>query len=417
LIELTGVTAPRVQQGHNMSIIRLPIIRHGNTTWDKMLLPESEFDRRLESVRSAMRQRGLEAMVVFSDMVHSGRAAWLINCHVFDPRMPTLVLVTPNGFDGVLKVTARDLIFFKQFTRARLFNVDFLSGDLSHKLSELADEYGLRGRRVGIVGDNYMPANLAKKIRGLFDVGNIEHCDDLYSDLQRAKSDIERGVMRQAADKIETVLADIAAYARPGTTGRALAARADYAARMNGCQDVEFLIHMSNEHASAVWPGDHLPFRPADGKMLIDGDAVGIYLAIQIAGYWVELSQTIFVGDPRPNQIEAHRQAVERYRELLRSLRPDGNYGVDQWNGEKNVVWLHGTGTDRDESPYPATAADKVVSGDLMAAHIAVKAENSLIFVGRQIMVGSDGSQVLFESGADLAIVSSGKSETMLKIK
>ena len=377
-----------------MSIIRLPIIRHGQTSWDKSLLPESEFERRIALVRDILRDRQLDAMFVYSDMIHSGRAAYLINCHVFDPRMPNMVLITRDAFDAVLNVTGRDLFFFSQFTKARLYNCDFLTGDMSIKLGELVKEHGLSKSRVGLVGGKDMPAVQFEKFQALFAGGTIEDCDQVFAALQRNKSETERRLMKRAAEKVEAVLADVAAYAKPGISERTLSARADYAARMNGCQDVDFLIY-TPEQASAAWPKGHLPFRPVSTRELTEGDSIGVYVAMQFQGYWVELSQTVFVGKASPEQLAAQEQAISRYEDVLRSLRPGGNYGADQWNDATLSVWVHGTGADRDEEPYPTAPDEKLNAGELMAAHVAVKSENGIFFLGRQIIVSKDGSNTL----------------------
>lgn len=381
-----------------MSLIRLPIIRHGQYTWDKSLLPETEFARRIGRVRAAMRELRLDSFVVYSDMVHSGRAAWLINCHVFDPRMPNAVLLTPDAFDAVLKVTGRDLIFFQKFTSARLFNVDFLSGDLAGKLRDLASEHGVVGKRIGLVGATYMPADTLEKLRHDFGADNIVDCEDAFTRLLRDKSDVEHDIMRKAAALTDKVLADVAAHVRPGVNERAVGARADYAARRGGAQDVEFLVYSEKAATAGAWPRSHFPFRPVSAATLAEGDELGVYLAVQLQSYWVELTQTIFVGAPRPGRADAHREAAARFAELLGNLRPASNRAFDDMSDDTAPVWVHGSGNDREEAPISRRAGERIANGDLLCAHVAVRTPEGPVFLGRQVSIAADGGHML--SGA-----------------
>jgi Xaa-Pro aminopeptidase len=372
-----------------MSLMRLPIIRHGLTAWDKQALPQSEFDRRLERVRAELRSRGLKALIVYSDMPHSGRAAYFINSHVFDPRMPSLVLVTADAFEAVLKVTARDLSFFQQFTEAHLSNADFLSGDLSIKFGELAREHRLIGTPVALVGARFMPTVLRDKITALFGAETINDGEAMLWSIQRDKSAAERALMRQGADLARQVHDEIARLARPGLREQELMARADYIARKGGAQDVDVLIHTSRSASSAGWPAEHFPFRPVGLATLEEGEAVGLFVALQFQGYWVELSETIFIGTPSARQAEALQKAQQAFTELLAGLHPGSNRALGE-RDEHQAVWVHGTGGDRLEPPHSGEGT--LALGDMLAAHVAVRQGDEAIFVGRQVEVGADRS-------------------------
>lgn len=371
-----------------MSLFRLPILRHGLTNWDKSLLPETEVESRLHRVRRLMRLRGLDALVVYGDMARSGGVAYLTNFHPFDPRMPALVLVTPENIDAIFKVTSRDLTYVSRYVWVDPRSVDFLSGNLADKLAEIVAERGLQGkaRRVGVVGRSFAPISLLRGIEEIFANGKTEPADHLFASLRRAKSATEHTLLRLAAAKCEAVLAELAEAFKPGMMEMQLTAHADYLARRAGAQDVEVLLHAASAEREIEWRRGHFPFRPAADRMLPPRGSVGIYIALQHHGYWVELSQSLFPNAPKASQVEAHQSAAAAFDELMFSLRPgDVDYGAHE--NDVKAIWIHGTGLDRDEAPSPMDSEQALLDGDIAAVHVAVKRHGDVTFFGRQIAV------------------------------
>ena len=50
-----------------MSFVRVAILKHGLTIWDKALVPPSEVERRKRAIRLLMEQNGWEALIAYSD--------------------------------------------------------------------------------------------------------------------------------------------------------------------------------------------------------------------------------------------------------------------------------------------------------------------------------------------------------------
>ena len=174
-----------------MSLLRLPILIHGLTRWDKSLLPESQVEQRLTRVRDAMRGRGLDALWVYSNMEHDGNIAYLTNFHPFDPRMPGLALVTPDAIEAVLKVSKRDLAFILTHIWSPAEPSDFLSNEFPAQVAATIERAGLRGKRIGFSGRALMPPALEPQIMELFPQG-VTEVDGLLEDLRRHKSAAER---------------------------------------------------------------------------------------------------------------------------------------------------------------------------------------------------------------------------------
>ena len=140
-----------------MSLLRLPILIHGLTRWDKSLMPESEVEQRLTLVREALRSRGLDALWSYSNMEHDGNIAYLTNFHPFDPRMPGLALVTAETIEAVLKVSKRDLAFILTHIWSPAEPSDFLGNEFPGQVAAAIERAGLHGKRIGLGGRALMP--------------------------------------------------------------------------------------------------------------------------------------------------------------------------------------------------------------------------------------------------------------------
>ncbi len=382
---------------HFMSIARIPILRHGQSVWDKALIPESEIARRLERVRRMMSETELDLLVVYGDMLNSGNLAYLTNFHSFDARMPGIALVSATELDAILKVTSRALFYIANFVWCRMHSCDFLGGDLAHKLGELAVERKLADKRVGLVGARYAPAELVRGIAEVFSAGSVEHVDQRFEALRRDKSLAERCLLRLAAAKAESVLAEVIEHARPGMTETALAAFADYAARSVGCQDAEFLVYAADELAPPSWGYEHFPFRPPAPRPLPLEHGLGVLVAVQYFGHWAELSQTLFLKEPRAGQRAACELARACFEEMLEVARR-GEGGRPQWQDGTRCLWIHGTGLDREEAPYWSRSGDFLAEGDVLAAHVAAKYHDEVVFIGRPVAISQGRAATLCEA-------------------
>jgi Xaa-Pro aminopeptidase len=357
-----------------MSLVRVPILRHGLTKWDRQLLPQSEVDARIARVRAAMQAEKLDALLVYGDMGHSGGLAYMTNFHPFDARMPGFAVLTPALLEAVLKVSSRDLGFISPFIWAPAQPSDFLANDLAGQVEDIIKREGLQTKRVGFAGAALMPPALAAAIAPIFPNGTIA-ADALLNALRAEKSSAERAILRLAATKAETALAEIAAHITPGLNETELAAFADYAARKAGAQDVEFLLHTQSDRMPAANSAASFPFRPHTERALAPGEHVGVFLTLQFHGYWTELSQSVFAGAPGAEQREAYDGCVAAFEERLGNGKP----------ASTAAVWTHGIGLDREEGDDSTIAA----------LHVAVERNGERAFFGRTIAREPAGGTIL----------------------
>lgn len=352
-----------------MSFVRVAILKHGLTVWDKSLVPPSEVERRLRATRTLMEQNGWTALVAYSDQMHCGNVAYLTNFQSYEPRHPALAVVTADTLDLIPKVAARDLIYIRRYAYAD--EVHECEYDLAASLETVAEMRGLKDAKIGFDGAAAAPGPVAVAMKSVFVPGAVSDATELMLQMRRTKSAAERTLMTVAAAKAESVMASLREFVRPGMSELEAGAYADYAARSEGCMDTDFLVLRE----------PRFPFVPAEARILTDGALFNVYLALQFHGYWIEISESLAIGAPRAAHVDGKRLAraylAEALDEALVTAPPsDGRY-----------LWVHGIGLDREEPPYSSRLMQPDASGDMLGVHVAVERDGALFVYGRSAAV------------------------------
>jgi Xaa-Pro aminopeptidase len=359
-----------------VSFVRVAILKHGLTVWDKALVPPSEVERRTRAVRSLMQQNGWDALVAYSDQLHCGAVGYLTNFQSYEPRHPALAIVTKTAVDLIPKVAARDINYIKLYSWAD--DVHECEEDLATSLDVVAELRGLKDAKVAFDGVREAPAGVALAMKSVFRPGAVADAGDFMPLLRRTKSAAERTLMTIAAEKAETVLASLAAFVHPGMSELEAAAFADYAARSEGCMDTDVLALRQPAAGSGRSP---FPFAPLEPRLLKDGDVFNVYLALQYHGYWTEISESIVVGEPRVGQTDGQRIAQAYLQEALEEALSGAPVS------DRRFLWIHGIGLDREEAPFTSRLQQADASGDVLGVHVAVERDGQLFVCGRSAAV------------------------------
>ena len=352
-----------------MSFVRVAILKHGLTVWDKSLVPPSEVERRLRATRELMEANGWTALVAYSDQMHCGNVAYLTNFQSYEPRHPALAVVTADTLDLIPKVAARDLIYIRRYAFAD--EVHECESDLAESLATVAELRGLKDVKIGFDGAAAAPSAVALAMKSVFASGAVSDASELMLQMRRAKSPAERTLMTVGAAKAESVLSSLREFVRPGMSELEAAAFADYAARSEGCMDTDFLVLREPP----------LPFVPAEARILTDGMLFNVYLALQFHGYWIEISESIAVGEPRAAHVDGKRLA----RAYLQEAVDEAAVSAQAFDGR--YLWIHGIGLDREEPPFSSRLKQTDAAGDVLGVHAAVERDGALFVCGRSVAV------------------------------
>jgi hypothetical protein len=278
----------------------------GAYDWREAVLPRAEFTRRRDEVERLMAAEGLAGLIVFGSAYEHGALTWLTN---FVPKMqagfaliapgrPVRVLAagTPKMMDAASRLTfIEDVRPFRDPEKA--------IGEWLAEIEAPADA------RIGLWDNSVMNARVHDRVAAaVAPPRRLVDMRDAFDALRRAKSDIERSLMHEAADLLDRAAEAFGRAARTGAGARTAAIAAEHAAYDEGAQDVRVL-------ASARDGGPPTAFDSAEDPRV---DPLLAHVAVRHAGYWVE---GLFTIARRRSGAEAAAGAA--LKAMIAAARPD----------------------------------------------------------------------------------------------
>ena len=266
-----------------MSFVKLPILRHGLMVRDEEILPDSVVAGRIEKVRTLMRTKNVETLLVYSDPTKGGAACYLTNYPCFGlGRRATVVLSQKEGpflftaepsrnLPRVRRFTTCDIEKTRQFLSAACERAKKLSGD----------------RTLGLVNLSNLPLGLVKDTQGLSEK-EVKDITREFNSLVAVKDEGGLRATNRAVDLAAKGMRSLKEQAASGKDLWQLAAEADYQLRLLGCEDTNILLGCSAR--GRVRPG--YPARIP----VSTGDIFAVYVAVQYARQWGVIGTTLSVG-------------------------------------------------------------------------------------------------------------------------
>lgn len=280
-----------------------------------------EFAARQAKARAALRARGLDALLVFSQESHYWLTGYDTSGYVFfqagiltaDDRAYVLLTRRPDLEQARLTSVIEDV---------RLW-FDKEGVDPAVELRAVLAEVGLKGARVGIELGTYglTPRNweLVRKAMGRF--CKLEDASDLIRRLRIVKSPAEQAYVRRAAQLADDALDGMLATARPGAhEGEVNAAMASAILRGGGELGAEHAVLGSGERAL-------LSRNSAGSTRLGAKDQLTAEYSASYRRYHACMMRTIAVGEGDPRQermFAATRDALQAMTEAVIPGRPLG---------------------------------------------------------------------------------------------
>jgi len=242
----------------------------------------AEFDKRLTQVRQAMRDKGLQTLLVHDSGRHNFlRMNYVAYLTDFISVGPETVLVLPLEEAPVLYLSpvwdiarAREESFvadvrpFKDF-HARLPNIT---------------------GKVGLVGREAMHVDLHDEIATSLKQTPV-NAKDIIENMARGKTEFELARLRRAAAIADAGVQALHEEARAGLKEYELAAIVEYRMRSLGAED-NFGMVVANSHNHALHP-------PTD-RVVQPGDIIIGEITPCIGGLFVQICRTMVLGQPAP---------------------------------------------------------------------------------------------------------------------
>ena len=243
-------------------------MKRGLVSWEKDELPPEELATRLASVHAVVRNKGVDAVVLYSDVWRSNDGRYLSNympywnrAFIVTPRDEKPILLcslSPRVYPWIKTVTVHETIIASPSPPATLF--------------KLCAERGWK--KIGIVDLEGMPADLHAELVA----GKVELIDIPRSEIRPAPTEVEiklhARAARMAREALEQVLSE-----KP-KTDHELTGRLELLLRRAGAEDVVILV--SN--------GDGPPV-PASGAAV--GPNTSVVVAIEYNGHWAKVTRNV----------------------------------------------------------------------------------------------------------------------------
>ena len=241
-----------------------------------------EFEGRLQRARAAMRDKGLQTLLVYD----SGRHNFLRMNYV--AYLTDFISVGPETMLVVPLEDAPALYLSPAWDISRAQEESWVADVRPFKdfLSRLA---GLSGK-VGLIGREAMHVGLHDEITKTLGKAPV-NAKEIIEDMARCKGPFEIERLRRAAEIADAGVNALRDQARPGLKEYELAAIVEYRMRSLGAED-NFGMVVANQHNQALHPPTDRVSQPGD---IIIGEITPC-----IGGLFVQICRTVVLGEPAP---------------------------------------------------------------------------------------------------------------------
>jgi hypothetical protein len=275
-----------------------PVLKRGFAAWDRAVLPEDEFALRVETVRHALRDAGLEALVLVNYSLLGVMVDYADMAYLSGLQSGGALLVPVEGEPAFVSFGGgRELNFMRGLTWLPIVPG---AGKAFEVLREQLHARGLTSGAIGTVGASTLPAAVATRVREALEGFELRPFDAEFRALRVAKRPRELLAMRIAhAIAAAAVAAGVAAFAAGGDN-RAAMLEAERTARARKARDVRVLASMGGPE-----------LRPWEGRLDGRHPPLRLWVAVQYQGYWAEAAATTpSGGGAAARVVQAMRAAV-----------------------------------------------------------------------------------------------------------
>lgn len=366
-----------------------------------------EYQDRVRRIRESMQDRGLDALILFSDSIRNSSVRYVVDFWSIDgyTDISRAVVILPLDQEPNLFVSQMNLLWAEEVSWFPAKPFSSLAGDLFNLRSKVGTG------RVGVCGLSFMPVEMYDAIRGAFALSPIElvPAESLLGPIKATKSPAEIAMTRKAGELTIVGLNAIkSAIADPGPkTEREIAAYAAAAILQAGGDRPAFDIQIQSGPHSA-----YNNIRSTDRRVR-PGDSVLIEMGANFKGYVTDIARGATIGHVDPKQIEIIQVAADALTAGCEALRPGLTAGELNAVIENSLVSAgyadysaeargygtgHGIGTDiEEEEPWIRPGSRFVLREDMV---MALKASIFIpglagVRVEDEVLVTGGGAEVL----------------------
>lgn len=282
--------------------------------------PPEEFTRRKDATVRAMGDRGMEGLLIF----RQESMYYLTGYDTFGYVYFQCLYLHGDG-RMVLLTRAPDLRqarFTSLVDDIRIWT-DADGAEPAVTLRDIVDEFGGRGKRLGIEWDAYgLTAQAGRLVDAALDgFCTLEDASDLISRLRLVKSPAELAFVRRAAELADAALTEAETLAEAG------AFEGDILAAMHGAVFRGDGDYPGNEFIIGSGPGALLCRYFSGRRHLNANDQLTLEFAGVYRHYHACLMRTILIGEPAPEHGRMHQACRDALAACESTLKPGATMG------------------------------------------------------------------------------------------
>lgn len=289
-----------------------PALKRGRDVWDKINMPEEEFRLRVEKARNEMKKAGIDCLLLYGRGANEyGHPGYISN---FVIKMPQGALVAiPSTGDVTLIVEGfpRDQPAVKMTTWIE----DVRScREVSQACIEYLKENHYIPSTLGFAGlSQFMPYTQYQALSQALAQCKIVDADFIIIEMRKLKSFRERDQIQRSSRIINRAFEFISNSTLSTMNEKVLEATLDYAARMDGAEDIRILVAKPLESDWAM--------RPAQDAYIASGERLVTYLAVAFERYWSEGIRT-YIADGTSFKESPFEPPKALYGRILGMMKP-----------------------------------------------------------------------------------------------
>ncbi len=375
-----------------------PTLKNGRNVWDRINMPEAEFQERLKKIRKEMKKERLDLLLLYGNGYDEyGNYSYVSNYVIRLARGALVVLPiqgepalifegAPRGIPSVRKTT------WIQEIRA--------GGDASKECAKYLEEKNLVPWAVGFIGvKSLMPCDQLQFLRDSLKGSKVLDVDLLLKEMRMVKSPREIDQIRRAARILSRAFGVLSGTAFQEMSEKALEGALYREVRIEGAEDFRMMMARPKR--------ERWSFRPAGDGTILSGETVLLFLAVEFERYWAEAIRTFVVKENTlaPVEREDFNALYGRIIELLRPGKAASQFhkeAIAQLRKEK-VEYLSdyglGQGIGLGPREYPVLSKEDNTSlkeGMCLTFRLLVKDEGpGAMMTGNTLLLTKKGPQIL----------------------
>jgi Xaa-Pro aminopeptidase len=375
-----------------------PTLKNGRNVWDRINMPEAEFQERLKKIQKEMKRERLDLLLLYGNGFDEyGNYTYLGNYVIRLARGAFVVLPREGEPALIFEGASRGIPSIRKTTWIQEIRAGW---DASKECVKYLEEKKLVPSKVGLVGvKSLMPCDQFQFLRDSLKGSNVLDVDPLLREMRMVKSSREIDQVRRAARILSRAFGVLSGIGFPEVAEKSIEGTLYREVRIEGAEDFRMMIARPIR--------EQWSFRPAGEGTIPAGETVALFLAVEFERYWAEALRTFVVKENTLVALE-REDFNARYGRIIDFLRPGitasqfHKEAVTRLRKEKTGYLLdYGLGQGIGLSPreYPVLSKDDktpLKEGMCLTFRLLVKEEGlGAMMTGNTLLLTKKGPQIL----------------------